>query len=315
MSSFQPRAGARRLPLVLGGLVIAGAVTAIAIVLATGDSRSATRDDDTSPKVPPPVSDAVVDAALAAPPVVADAGGEPVAPVASNDFDESDCRGLETDRKWDELEKCADRLKATDPVRAEAFKARAVEEAKAAPRIAAVEDAIGAKDLKRAQAALDQVWTGSRDYERIKRRYAAAEGQAITVLAAKLESALSPSCTEYNALLAKQRAAQPPRVTAEAARQVTCTPLSPTRCDAKTLAEEGRQLHAAGKLVRAVASYEASWTCSRSDQTATRGFLIACNLPSLPKAKAFWKRLPAADKPSVTSCENNNITRQQLDAP
>jgi hypothetical protein len=287
-------------------------VTAIAIVLSAGDSRSATVDD-TIPKAPP-VSDAIVDTAIAAPPVVIDAGHEPEAPGAA-ELDESDCRGFEVDRKWDELEKCADQLKSIDPKRAEELKARAVEEAKAAPRIAAVEEAIRARDLKRAQAELDQVWTESLDYPKIQRKYAAAEMQAIAELAAKLEYALSPSCAEYSALLAKQRAAKPPRVAAEAARQVTCTPLSPTRCDARALAEEGRQLHAAGKLVRAIASYDASWTCSKSDQTATRGFIIACNIPSLHKAKVFWKRLPAAAKPGVTSCENNKITRQQLDAP
>jgi serine/threonine protein kinase len=333
MSSILSRARAKRLTLVFGGLVIIGVAAGIALAALTGDSSPAAKPNESgSPPPPPPVNQVVIDAAVSTAPSVTDAGGEPNAPAPSGGnteaepkapteqapegADASECKGFQVDKKWDELAKCADQLKATDPKLAEELKTRAVEEAKTAPRIAAVEEAIRAKDLKRAQAELGQVWTGSVDLAKIKRKYAQAETQAINELAAKLEYTLSPSCAEHGALLAKQRDAQPPRVATEAARQVPCTPVSPTRCDAKTLAEEGRQLYAAGKGVRALASYEASWICKKDDQTATRGFMIACNIPSLPKARWFWKRLPAASRPGLVSrCENNKIPQSKLDAP
>jgi len=330
MSNIRQRGRAKQLTLVFGGLVLTGIAVGIALAAWTGGSPSAAQPSASSPLPPsPPTNEGAPEAAITTTPNVANAGGPPTpqapepapqapepAPQAPAAVDASECRGFQVDRKWAELEKCADQLKATDPKLAEELGHRAAEEMKTAPRIAAVEEAIRAKDLRRAQAELDQVWAESQDLARIKRKYVEAENRAIYELAAKLEYTLSPSCAEYNAFLAKQRDAQPPRVATDAARQVPCTPVSPTRCDAKALAEEGRQRYAAGKLLRALASYEASWICKKDDQIATRGFMIACNIPSLPKAKAFWKRLPVATMPSVVSrCENNGIPRAKLDAP
>jgi hypothetical protein len=80
------------------------------------------------------------------------------------------------------------------------------------------------KDLRRARAALDQVWSASVEYPRLKAAYAAAEARAITDLAARLDRVKDSDCREYNSLLAKERASQLTRVTTEAARLAPCVP-------------------------------------------------------------------------------------------
>jgi len=324
--------GKRPLPYVLGSLVIAGAVGAIAAVISTSppESRgtqidykwigSAPSSADTAAaggedgKLAMSAPDAAAPSPDDAAPSPDATAGTTAAPGAAADL-ESECRGFQVDRKWSELVQCADKLKATDPKRAEELRAQAAQGIETA-RIASFEAALRSNNLKAAQAELERVGPESVEYPRLKQRYAAAvEGQVTANLVARLAHALSPSCTEYSAILAKERTSQPERIITSATRQVTCTPLSPTQCDAKALAERGRQLHAAGKLVLAIASYESSWICKRDPQTAQRGFIIACSIPDLPKAKVYWRRLPMETKKSaVAFCENNKITEQQLNA-
>jgi hypothetical protein len=198
--------GTRWFPYGLGALVIAGAMMAITIVLAAGGP----------PESPQAIAPPPVDAAV-------DAGP----PVATEDL-AAECRGFEVNRKWDELVQCAERLKATDPKRGEELQRRAFEEAKTAVRVSAVEAALRDRNLLQAEAELAAVWPESLQLPKLKREYEMAEAQAITELTERLERTLSPSCTEYNQLLTKERAALPPRVSALAAQQVTCTPLSPS---------------------------------------------------------------------------------------
>jgi serine/threonine protein kinase len=300
MASVQAPPDRSRRTLLIGGLVVIGAVTAIAIAFSSESDQQivhsdteiaptpvdiagaagapGTASEHAPPPPPPPPPSTAADTTAAA-------GANTPTPSPPADDLESECRGFQVDRKWAELEQCADKLVSIDPKRAADLKTRAVEEAKTAPRIAATEAALRNHDLRRARAELDQVWTDSLELPKLKTKCAAAETQAITELASQLELALSPTCAAYTALLTKERGTQLPRVTTEAARRVPCTPISRASCDAKALAERGRELHATGNLVAAIRSYEASWYCKTDPQTAKRGFIIACTIPNVQKAQ------------------------------
>jgi serine/threonine protein kinase len=226
MDSIQPHATNRRL-YVLGGLVIIAAVVAIAIVLATdhpGSTERLVSYDHIAASSRPPGSAAVAATPTLAPrptPVIIDAAVKTAPRTAAAKL-EAECRGYQVDRKWGELAQCADKLKPLDPKRAAELRTRATEEARSSPRVAGVAAALQDKNLKQAKAELDQVWTESVEYAKIKSAYDTAEAQAIDDLVARLGRVKDASCEAYNQLLAKERAVNPASVTTEAARRSPC---------------------------------------------------------------------------------------------
>ena len=176
------RLGPRRLPFVLAGLLAAGALIAIAVVLADGGSGESE----------PPMSLAQLEAP-------ASASSKTAAALVAR------CEALQTDRKWPELERCADELKPLDPDRAAALRTRAEQETRSASRVAAVEAALRKDNLKRAKAELEYVWAESVEHPDIKRKYVMAEAQAISDLASELARVRDSDCRKYNVLLAKAR--------------------------------------------------------------------------------------------------------------
>jgi hypothetical protein len=315
---------------VLGGLVIAGAAVAIAIVLATAGSERTDRaisynDIATSPQ-PPAVPAAPVPAppAPAAPPPAATAptadpaagsAGEPDIemdlPATSGDL-EAECRKYQADRKWRELELCADKLQPADPKLAEELKTRA-QEGKSAVRIAGVEAALRDNNLKRAKTELDLISPASAGYAKIKAKYSEAETQAITELAVRLDRVKDSDCEKYRDLLEAERAAKPPRVATEAALK---TPCLSTKCAAEALTQKAAEQYQAGNFAASLAAYEQALACRTDPALLQKTFVVACNLRSAPKAKVYWKRLsPALRSQALSACVRNGITERQLDAP
>jgi hypothetical protein len=309
----QPR---RRTPLllfVIGGGLLVGVATAIALAPGGPNPPEPAISDAKIVAMTPPADAADLepaDAAAAPPPTpVAVDAAEP----AADDL-EAECQAFETDRKWGELEQCADKLKPLSPQRAAELKTRAAKEAKTAPRVAAVEEALRDRNLKRARAELEQVWTESVEYPALKRKLELAEDQAITDLALDLARVKDSGCEEYKSFLTKQRPLHPARVTAEAARRIPCVPAA--KCDASALAERGRAQFAAGQLAPSLASYEAAYACKSSPNWSEKAFIIACNLQNLPRSKLHWKRLPLSMKTRALGvCVRNGITEAKLNAP
>jgi serine/threonine-protein kinase len=234
MASIQARPAPRRLPFVLGGVVVLGATIAIAAVLATGDSKPSQRqisyDEIAAAPQPEPAAAAVPAPPPPPPPTqtadaaegsAADPAIELEEPMTAGQL-EAECRKHEAARKWRELEQCAGQLRSLDPARAAELKTRA-QEGKAAARLASVETALRENNLKKAKAELDLVSPGASGYSKIKRMYVEAEDQAIAALAVQLDRVKDRDCEEYRELLATEQAARPPRVAAEAGRRTPCT--------------------------------------------------------------------------------------------
>jgi serine/threonine-protein kinase len=325
-SSVRVRPRSRRLPLALGGLVVAGAIAAVAIVLTGGGSppqgRQVSYEDIVAA---PPVADAtevtapaVPDAAAATPPTptagsAAHGTVEAEAEIVMEGDDlQAECKELEAARKWAELERCADRLQSVAPERATELKARAVKEAKTA-RIAAFEAALRDKNLRDARSELDQVPPASVEYPKLKYRYAQAENQAIAGLVAELGRVKDLDCEAYNALVEKERASRsmPAHVITIATRKVPCT-----RCDADALARKAADELAKRRYAAALVSYDASLACRPDPALLRKALEVACRNNALAKAKSFWKRLPAGSRAGAKAvCTSNGITEAQLNAP
>jgi hypothetical protein len=226
---------------------------------------------------------------------------------------EARCRVLQTDRKWTELERCADELMQLDPGRAGEFRFRAAQEIKSASRVEAVEAALREDNLKRAKAELAYVWPESVEHSEIKRKYVIAETQAIGDLASELARVKDSNCKKYNALLERERTLKPVNVTAEAAR---LTPCSPAKCDAEALAQKGRVQLSAGQLDASFMSYEAAYECNPVPARARPPFTLACNLRDLAKARLYWKLMvPAMRAPVLGICVRKGIAEATLNAP
>jgi hypothetical protein len=232
---------------------------------------------------------------------------------------EIECLRYQTNERWADLDVCADRLRPFNPAIARELKNRAVQEGRSAPRIAGADAALRDKNLKKAKSELEGVWTGSTSYQRLKARYDAAENAAIAELVARLDRVNSGDCREYNAILAQERASKPPRVPAEATRQVKCAAAattSPAACNPDLLADKARDLFTAGSLVPALAAYDAAIACRPDPGLIQKALVVACNLRNLAKAKSYWKRIsPAMRGVMINICVRNGITEDDLNAP
>jgi eukaryotic-like serine/threonine-protein kinase len=232
---------------------------------------------------------------------------------------ELECRRYLSARTWADLDACADRLKAENPAAAKSLKDRAVLETTAAPRIEAFEAALKAKDLKKARSELDALSARVTSYAQLRQSYQQLEAAAIRDVAARLERVKGGDCKEYDQIVQKEKALQPPRVVAEATRQVPCMPSTapqPTSCIPQVFAEQGQAYYAHGRYGAALASYEAAWTCKEDPQYAEKAFIMACNIPNITNAKLFWRRMPPMMKQrAVMICVRNNITEDVLNAP
>jgi hypothetical protein len=338
-SLVNSRADGKRIYLALGGTVVAGAVAAIAFVLHGSPSehvvsyadivaaRSRSPDPvaaDPSTEHPPPAA-GTTDTGIAPPHAPQPPAGPPegdratapsaavpaaAAPAALLD---TECRSYQAARRWPALEQCADRLQPLDSARATELKARAVEEARSAPHVLAVQAALRSKNLKQARAELDQVWAESVDYLGLQRAYDSAESQEIDALATQLDSVKDASCTAYNQLLATERATNPPHVITAATRRVRC--IRPA-CDPAPLVTRGGQQFAAGHLADSLASYEAAYACQPEPALLQKAFVVACNLRDLARAKSYWKRLtPRLRTAALGVCVRNGIDETALKVP
>jgi serine/threonine protein kinase len=307
--------------LIAGGLVVG----VLVVVLASRSGGEAPAG--TAAAAAGDAAIAAADAAIAAGDAAAavESGSEAPVPVPPTTPDaaapsselEIECLRYQSDQDWEAVDACADRMKTASPELAKELKNRAILETKAAPRIALFEDALRDKNLKQARAALDAIPSAVTSYAKLRAKYDQAEAAAIHEVAARLERAKDGDCKEYNQLLQQERATKPPRVAAEAARQVKCTASAgPLSCDAQALADKAKDQYALGQLAAALAGYEAAWSCKPDPQYAEKAFVIACNLPSAGKAKLFWKRLsPIMRQRALMICMRNGITEDMLNGP
>jgi hypothetical protein len=328
VSSGAPQlAATRRLPFVLGGLVIAGAATVIALVLANQASSPRNRlasSEQIATAAPRPSADTIEGTAVdstASQPRAAQPGHAAAAPAAAppqpqitaGDL-EAECRRYAADRKWDALAQCAGQLKPLAPKRAAELATRATEEARSAPRIIGLEAALRDDNVKQAKIELDQIWAGSVEYPRLKHAYDLVEAHAIDELAAQLDHAKSPSCDEYSQLLAKQRSVSPIRVIAEATRRTPCA--GPPKCNPDALSQKALEHFSANELTESLSLFDAAYACKPTAALLQKAFVIACNLRDAARARSYWKRLPpplAAQ--ALPTCVRNDITEATLTAP
>jgi len=320
-----PDAGSRRgllLAIVLGVLVV-GVVVAV-FVMRSGSkdkennlgSGSASGAIDTPDAAQVAVTPTVTPDAEEPPPP--DAAPVPVTNTGSGGELEVECLRYRADQKWDDLDSCADRLKSSNAALAKELKARASLETKAVPRVTAFENAIKDRNLKRAKAELDAL-ANVTNYTKLKQRYEQAENTAIQDMVSRLERAKDGDCKEYNQIVLQERQSKPPRVAAEATRQVACKPAAaapPSACNHEELARQGAEQYSASQLAAALASYDAAWQCKQELDYAVKSFVIACNLQSQAKAKQYWRRLtPEKKQRAMTICIRNGITEDMLNAP
>jgi len=329
MSRYQRRAAGRRFGLALSGAaVIIGAVVAIVTVLATGARSSPWRSVSYREIAAQQTAaaGAVASTGVAAGPSIAAITPPPgsaaaprtVAPPPTAASVEAVCRAHETSHAWDALARCAEQLQPLAPERAAALATRAAEETRSAPRIAAARAALDGRSpddqLARARAELDQVWPQSVGYAALKQAYDAAETMRIDELAVKLDGLKTPSCEAYDQALAQARAADPPRVAAEAARRSPCR--APARCNADALATRALAQYQVNRLADAFALYKEAFDCRPDPAVLLRALVMACNLRDLARARSCWKPLPAALRTRArTVCEHYDITEAMLSEP
>jgi pSer/pThr/pTyr-binding forkhead associated (FHA) protein len=326
-----PDAGNRRglLVAVVLSVIVLAVIIAVVVMRGGGDGKKpelggsggSASGVSGSGTEPPPDAELVANTPIDAPgvvpqPTLVDAPQQNLTGTQSEV--EVECLRYQTNEKWGDLDGCADRLKPFNPGLSKELKNKAVQEGRSAPRIAGADAALRDKNLKRAKTELEGVWTGSTSYQRLKARYDAAENQAIVELVAKLDRVNSGDCKEYNVILGQERGSKPPRVAAEAARQVKCNVIvtpPPAACDADQSAEKGKELFAAGSFGPALIAYDAAILCRPDPGLIQKAFVVACNMRNVAKAKSYWKRMSQAMRTQANNvCVRNGITEDDLNA-
>jgi serine/threonine protein kinase len=207
-----------------------------------------------------------------APPAVAVQPG-PAVPVVAPSEDrgpkERACRQLATDRKWDELVRCADQLARIAPDGDAAVReltTMGVIEQRNAAMNAKVDDAIAQKDVGEAFRWLDRI-----DDESV---YKVAAADAVDKLALTMPHAAPRSS-----------------------------------CNADKLAQRADEAIAQGRYTSALALLEGSLRCRNDATLYRLVVLAACNAGNAATAKQYFARLPSSQQSAMAQlCLRNRIS-------
>ncbi len=264
-----------------------------------------------------------------------------VAPPAGDD--KLECLNLITEKKWQDLDNCARKFQSKDPEQAEKWRKQAKQETANDFQSGKLDEAVKQGELAKARKILDKIDDDSVYKPNAKTTYETAVKNLVDDFkgrAARLAAA--HKCTDFDRLV-QQASAQGPDVV-EGLRSLKCeqavaqggdhpnTPKNPpggntvgsaatapppANCDADALADKGSQDEAIGQHAAALDQFDKAYRCKPSDRLLRLAFMSACNSGNLPKAKLWYKRIPAGGQRSYLTqmCVRAGIKPEQLDAP
>jgi pSer/pThr/pTyr-binding forkhead associated (FHA) protein len=258
------------------------------------------------------------------------------------------CLEYQTQKNWQELTNCANKLATLDAKTSKQLKDKAKSEQANELAVGNVDAAIKGKDLLAAKKALDSIDDDSVYRKGALDKYAALEGQiSDEYRASALALKRSHKCDKFDALvqdaLAKggQHVADAVKaVKCEAAATTTATndhgtpknpagsgsgsstqvtpppPPPPSSCDADALKEKGMADEANGQHAAALKSFEDALRCKPDARGVQLAFMASCNSGNVNSARKYYKKLsPDAQARFAVMCIRHNITKEQLDAP
>ena len=264
----------------------------------------------------------------------------------------SECLQLVTDRKWDDLRLCAEKLATFDKKLAEPLLKRAHDETVADMTKGKMEDEIKAGSLAKAKKLLDAIKDDSSYKKDAQSEYDALEAKTVEDYRGRAQALKrDKKCSEIDKLIG-QASAQGGKVV-DAVRAFKCDvvvapadcagtlrdgrdkkciqqfcaghaddPHCPTAgntggaCDADALRDAGTQSEAMGQHAQAIKQFEDVLRCKPDSHTVQLTFMAACNAGNQGKARTYYKKLSAEQQAKVVvMCVRNHITKEMLDAP
>jgi serine/threonine protein kinase len=218
------------------------------------------------------------------------------------------CKQAQVDKQWTVLADCGQELSKTRPDEAKPYLDRAILEARAEVGMRNLETAIKGGELKEAAKLVAAIPESSVYRRTAQSAYNAAKGPVLDGLVAELNTyAAAKDCGKHAARLRAVDAKHGPELADEArlharpcARAATA-PAPPTglptpldACDPDTVAAEERRGDASltmGNFAAALDAYEKILKCR--PEAVRKAYLSACRAKSFPKAKRYFKMLPA----------------------
>jgi hypothetical protein len=101
---------------------------------------------------------------------------------------------------------------------------------------------------------------------------------------------------------------------AGSAAVVVTPPPPPAGCDADTLEDQARNDEAIGQHGAALMKMEKAIACKPTDRRYALAFMSACNAGIKAKAKAYYKKVPTANRGTLSQmCVRNGISVQDLE--
>jgi len=231
-----------------------------------------------------------------------------------------ECKQLYVDKKWQDAIDCAAQLEQLKDPEAAKIRADADSEARAEAGLRRLADAATNDSLRQARKELDQIPTGSVYRKEAERVYADAEKSALVTLVSRAQQATrrDKTCRGDYANVLEDAATQ--GLEAQLRERVKCVgsnavasaapaPPPPAVCDAAALKENGETKMQMGLDAAALVDFEASIKCHPEPETYIKAFMAACRSRHEPKARQYYKTLPADKRDSISQiCVRNGIT-------
>jgi pSer/pThr/pTyr-binding forkhead associated (FHA) protein len=254
-----------------------------------------------------------------------------------------ECYDYKTQKNWQELTNCSDKLAQYDAKSAAELKKKAKAEMGNQLAAMSLEEAIRKNDPVAAKKHFDLIDDDSIYHKTAQDHYQQFEASVVALY--RSEAILLKN--KHNCSALEGLATKADKVSAKAAdvvRQMHCEPATsatnpdhvkvpagsgsgsatqavpptppPTTCDADALEAKGATDTGAGHYPEALATYEQLYQCKGSPHAAQLAFMASCNQGNVPKAKKYYKKLSTdAQTRFVQICIRRNITKEQLDAP
>jgi pSer/pThr/pTyr-binding forkhead associated (FHA) protein len=251
----------------------------------------------------------------------------------------NDCLALQSDKKWQELTNCSNKLKAKDPDTATALAKKAKTEQGNEIASGKLDEAIKDLDLGKAKKQLDKIDDESVYKKGAQAKYEGFEKQIVDDRRNRA-SALKQqgNCAGVDRLIAQAKgegqnvvdavsqfkcektAANPDHGggnqthTGTGSAAVVVTP-PPPACDPEALDEAARQDEAIGQHASALGKMEKAIGCKATERRYQLAFMSACNAGNKGKAKVYYKKAGASRGSLAQMCIRNGISVADLESP
>ena len=254
-----------------------------------------------------------------------------------------ECLQFQSDKKWQEFLNCSNKLAAKDPDDAKVWAKKAKTEQANELQMSKIDEAVKDDDLRKTKSLFEKIDEDSVYKKAAEGKFQGLETAHVEKYKQRAQAAKDANkCKDIDVMIAAVgRTETPPVVDAVSAFKCAAVvadhnpgnahpdhnppgggsattavtpPTPPAGCDADTLEDQARNDEAIGQHGAALMKMEKAIACKPTDRRYALAFMSACNAGIKAKAKAYYKKVPNANRGTLSQmCVRNGISVQDLE--